>query len=120
MLMGLPAEFGSEFLPDDGMATVSPTKITVRRLDEIPAGHDTTYPRLSRRILDPIPLESVAGMSGGPIFGFAGDERELRYWIVAVQNSWIKESRTLFACPLPVLRPMLTDWIRSLPVDPSE
>lgn len=112
-LMGLPAELGSELLPDDGRAVVSPTMIMVNRLDDVPPGYETTYPRLSTRILDPIPLESVKGMSGGPIFGFAIHEGKLKYWIVAVQSAWLKTSRTLFGCPLPVLAPTLTDWVRT-------
>lgn len=116
-MLGLPEEFTSQELPESGLATVSPTMITVRRLEEEPEGHKLASPRLTARILDPIPLTSVVGMSGGPVLGFAGNEKELRYWIVALQSAWLEKSRTTFACPLPVFAPLLTGWVRSLTAD---
>jgi hypothetical protein len=96
-----------------GAAIVPPTMISVQRLEVVPAGHEKQYPRLTAVIRDPIPLKSIVGMSGGPIIGFAGDERELRYWIVALQSAWLPSSRTIFACPVPVFAPMLVAWVRS-------
>jgi hypothetical protein len=119
MMLGLPDELTSQVLPDDGLATVSPTMIAVRRLEEEPEGHKLASPRLTARIIDPIPLASVVGMSGGPILGFAGNEKELRYWIVALQSAWLKETRTTFACPLPVFAPLLTEWVRSRTAEPA-
>ncbi|WP_442580324.1 hypothetical protein ACSBOB_33590 [Mesorhizobium sp. ASY16-5R] len=60
---------------------------------------------------------NMVGMSGGPVFGFAGNEKELRYWIVALQSAWLKDTRTTFACPVPVFAPLLTEWVRSLTAD---
>lgn len=47
MMLGLPSEFGSDLLPEDGNAIVSPAMITVRRLTEIPAGRATEFSRLA-------------------------------------------------------------------------
>lgn len=113
MMLGLPAEFTSRELRDDGLASVSPAMITVRRLEREPDGRDSVPPRFVAQIVDPIPLSSVVGMSGGPVFGFAHVEGRMRYWIVALQSAWDKTNRTIFACPLPVFAPLLTDWVRA-------
>ncbi|WP_337270145.1 hypothetical protein [Oryzifoliimicrobium ureilyticus] len=112
-LLGLPDEFSSTVLPGDGRAEVSPTMITIRELEEPPPGFLKPHRRLVARILDPISLNSVVGMSGGPVIGFSIGER-VRYWIVALQSTWLEGSRTTFACPFPVFGPMLTEWVRSL------
>jgi hypothetical protein len=51
---------------------------------------------------DKFPLNSLVGMSGGPIYGFS-DEQKGRYWIPAIQSGWIKSRRITFACPVPML-----------------
>jgi hypothetical protein len=48
-----------------------------------------------------IKLTDISGMSGGPVFAVAHDgQKTLRYWVVAVQSGWLKESRILAACPI--------------------
>jgi hypothetical protein len=43
-------------------------------------------------------LESIRGMSGCPIFGFATDEEgNWRHWIVAVQSGWYPNCRIIYA-----------------------
>lgn len=118
LMLGLPDEFTTQD-PSSGLATVSPTIISVKRLDEEPDGHKLASSRLTARIADTIPLDSAVGMSGGPVLGFSGDKRELRYWIVALQSSWLREKRIIFACPLPAFAPMLTEWVRSKPTKPT-
>ncbi|TPI80436.1 hypothetical protein [Mesorhizobium sp. B2-8-9] len=115
VMLGLPEEFTSAKLPENGLATLSPTMFPVQRLAEVPAGHGKEYPRLTARIHERIPLKSAKGMSGGPKFGFAETAEGLAHWVVALQSSWLEKSRTVFACPLPVFAPMLTEWVRSLP-----
>jgi len=46
-------------------------------------------------------LQSIEGMSGGPVFGLAIDKKDgrLKYWPVAIQSSW-DQKKTIFACPL--------------------
>ena len=46
-------------------------------------------------------LTDISGMSGGPVFAVAHEGKEtLRYWVVAVQSSWLEDSRVLAACPI--------------------
>ncbi|MGH7193449.1 MAG: hypothetical protein ACREJM_07930, partial [Candidatus Saccharimonadales bacterium] len=48
-------------------------------------------------------IETIEGMSGGPIYGFRFDDRgNLRYHIVALQSSWLPKQRVIFACPFAV------------------
>lgn len=114
MLMGLPDEFSTSTLPTDRRATVTPTMISVHRLDAEPACYQTPSPRFVARIAEPIPLSDLVGMSGGPIFGFSWVGDNLLYWIVAIQSSWLKSNRTIFGCPLTILAPRVVDWARSL------
>jgi len=108
VMLGLPEEFTSE--TDTGNGMVTPTMFGVRCLDPPPDGTPiTTYPRFVGQIDARTPITSVVGMSGGPIFGFRfGDQT--RYWVVALQSTWIRESRTVYGCSLPVLASLMTDW----------
>jgi hypothetical protein len=47
-------------------------------------------------------IETVEGMSGGPIYGLRRHEKgRLLYHAVAVQSRWIRSKRIIFGCPLP-------------------
>ncbi len=46
-------------------------------------------------------LQSIVGMSGGPIIGWRRNSVGRRYYgLVAIQSRWWKESRILMACPV--------------------
>jgi hypothetical protein len=46
-------------------------------------------------------VDSIKGLSGGPIYGFRHDEQgRLNYHAVALQSHWWKQSRIIFGCPL--------------------
>ena len=48
-------------------------------------------------------IADIAGMSGGPIYGFRRDSNNnLLYHVVALQSRWWRKSRTIFGCSLPV------------------
>jgi len=54
--------------------------------------------------LDPeCTIPDIAGMSGGPIYGFRRDENgNLVYHVVALQSRWWRKSRTIFGCSMTV------------------
>jgi hypothetical protein len=114
-MLGLPEEFVS--YEKDGqeiVGKVSPTMIWVKAIDIPPEGTKrTTYPRFIGKLAEDLPLSSVVGMSGGPIFGFRYGP-PTAYWVVAIQSSWLENQRVVFACPLPVLAKLLTTWIDDL------
>lgn len=53
--------------------------------------------------LDPeCKIADLAGMSGGPIYGFRRtDDNTLVYDVVALQSRWWLKSGTIFGCSLP-------------------
>jgi hypothetical protein len=109
VMFGLPDEFGSDRLSDSGNGTVSPTMFRVLQLESPPNDiKETRYPRFVGEIDRELPLTSLKGMSGGPIFGFKFGS-ETRYWIVALQSSWLPDRRITFGCPLPVLATLLKE-----------
>lgn len=113
-LVGLPSEFteSTHEKTEGGFettSTVSPTMIRLERLPEAPEGSpETTFPRFIGRIQDKGDIKSIKGMSGGPIVGLERvAEGRARYWIVAIQSSWLESKEVTFGCPIPVLAEML-------------
>jgi hypothetical protein len=110
-MLGFPAEFSSKRLSESGAGEVSPTMFSVKRLDGPPEDRaPTRHPQFVGQVSSELPLKSVVGMSGGPIFGFRL-EPETRYWVVALQSSWDAGRRTVYGCSLPALASLLTSWI---------
>ena len=72
-----------------------------KRPEEFP---DTDTPLFYGCITLDESVTDIEGMSGGPIFGFyKNDKNELRYWLVALQSTWIKKiqiykKRALLIC----------------------
>jgi hypothetical protein len=117
-MLGLPEEFitSGESSSGDGslIGRVAPTMIGVKAADLFPEDvRSTTYPRFTGQLNDGLPLTSIVGMSGGPIFGFRYGP-PATYWVVAIQSSWLKNKSIVFGCPLPVLAGLLTEWIDAL------
>jgi hypothetical protein len=109
-MLGFPEEFVSENVNDAGEGLVYPSMFRVHRLEPPPADTPVTrHPRFVGQIDQELPLNSVKGMSGGPIFGFTVGE-ETRYWVVALQSTWRPASRIVYGCSLPVLASLMTSW----------
>ncbi|ARQ56649.1 hypothetical protein EFR00_19105 [Rhizobium sophoriradicis] len=96
-LLGLPAELTSERVSPSGSATVGMTMLRLKKFES--EEQTTLFPRFVAKIDSHTDLESLQGMSGGPIFGF-NTERPNKYWIVAIQSSWKKSERKIFGCPV--------------------
>lgn len=118
-MLGLPEEFITTIHSEADqnlqmLGTVSPTLISVQKLAPSPENiKKAKYSRFIGQLPPDMPLDSIVGMSGGPIFGFNHDS-PMRYWIVAIQSAWLKTRRITFGCPLPVLANLLTDWTERL------
>lgn len=109
-MLGFPEEFVSETVNDAGEGFVYPTMFRVHRLEPPPEDTPVTrHPRFVGRIDQELPLNSVKGMSGGPIFGFTIGE-DIRYWVVALQSTWRPTSRIVYGCSLPVLASLMSRW----------
>ena len=93
-------------------ASIQPMVIPITKLDPPPEEFKTTYPRFVGKLNDDFPFDDIKGMSGGPIFGFGKKEQD-RYWIVAVQSSWLPDERIIFGCPIQVIAAPIEAFLRS-------
>lgn len=100
--------------PNDShiQASVQPVVIPITKLDPPPEEFRTTYPRFVGKINDNFSLDDIRGMSGGPIFGF-GKKEQNRYWIVAIQSSWLPTRRVIFGCPIQTVAIPIEAYIRA-------
>ncbi len=105
-MIGLPTEWTETVVEEDAgqidsRATVSATLIPIERLPD--DDKTAAFPRFAGSIGMVKDLESIEGMSGGPIIGFRHSEAGGSYWVVAIQSSWFPKQRLIFGCPIPVL-----------------
>jgi hypothetical protein len=125
IMLGLPQQFikskiiGSKS-DERVIGSVVPAAISLTRLNEdlidIPK---TDYPRFIGKLPDKDYLiEDITGMSGGPIIGF--NKTLDRYWIVAIQSSWLSERRITFGCPIPIFAKIVEDLINSAKKDDDQ
>jgi hypothetical protein len=119
-VLGIPREWvraqvRSTFSETCITSTAAPVFFPVAWVDDPPAELlNTTCPRFIGRLPDLIPLESIDGMSGGPIFGFRQENGSLRYWIVAIQSSWRKNEKIICGCLLPYIGALVERELRLL------
>lgn len=109
-MLGLPEEWTSSFVSPTGYADVSPTMLAVTQDPEAESAQPTRHNRFIGQVELPTGLQSLKGMSGGPIFGFNFEGERARYWVVAIQSSWAPSTRQVYACRLPVLASLMTRW----------
>ncbi len=90
--------------------------IPIQRLpDETMEAEGRQFPWfVGKVLLPPDRLQSVVGMSGGPIFGFRRVPGEgLSYWVVAMQSWWNKETRVIYGCPVPIFARLVEEVLDS-------
>jgi hypothetical protein len=78
-------------------------RIGIEEVGEPPAGENPPSEDWFIGRLDPeSQIRDIAGMSGGPIYGFRHDDNgKLVYHVVALQSRWWDKSSTIFGCSLP-------------------
>ena len=112
IMMGLPQELTGENLTQAGSLHVSPTLLVLDPIGKAVAGiPKDTKGRFHARIPSELPFESIVGMSGGPIFGINCDD-PMRYWIVAIQSSWLEAAKEVFGCPIQTIGGMIREELR--------
>jgi hypothetical protein len=111
-MLGFPAEFTSKRVSELDEGELSATMFGVKRLASPPKGRKPTkHQQFIGQLNSRLALKSVEGMSGCPIFGFRKEpDGRYRYWVVALQSSWLSSTRTVFGCSLPILASLLTEW----------
>lgn len=112
-MLGFPEELTSTHVNTIDEGSITPTMFPVERLDEPPGDlPPKPYSRFVGKLPANFSLASVVGMSGGPILGF-NLTPPMRYWVVALQSTWLRDRRLVFGCPLPLLAPLLTEALRN-------
>jgi hypothetical protein len=97
-------------------------KISIDEVGEPPAnsGAPPSADWFIGRIDPECGISDIAGMSGGPIFGFRKVENELpTYHVVALQSRWWDKSRTIFGCSLPLFAEEVHRQVRTLLNEPN-
>jgi hypothetical protein len=87
--------------------------VTAEKLSDPPKGLEKPYERFFARLHGITPLHSIKGMSGGPVLGFMKVNDRYKYWVVAIQSSWLPESEIIIGCPIRVFIDILTKQISS-------
>lgn len=113
MMLGVPEECSSYFTNAFGQVghTIKATLLTVKscvRPDDVP---EPKHAWFVSKIADELPLGSIVGMSGGPIFGFRREGERLRYWLWAIQSWWEKRRRISFGSRIAAFGPILADVV---------
>ena len=90
-MMGIPAETVKKVNAEEKQYEMAMMALT--ELKELPPGIEPRpYPTFYGELGPTRHINSIKGMSGCPIFGFAKDDQgNWRYWIVAVQITWYPE-----------------------------
>lgn len=98
LLMGIPYE---TLHVNPKNLEFTPTLFSIKYLPDQPTGFsETSIKQFYGEIILNNDIKSIKGVSGGPIFGFyENDEGELRYWVVALQSTWLPKSHIISACP---------------------
>ncbi len=112
MLIGIPYKL-IKVTPNnlEIKTTLHEVKLIDKRPEEFP---DTDTPLFYGCITLDESVTDIEGMSGGPIFGFyKNDKNELRYWLVALQSTWIKKFKFIKACPTNLLGKFLEEMLRN-------
>lgn len=104
-MLGFPAHEKEEDLDASGgaIAAIRPVMIAIDRITSDDLSNPPDGAWFIGRIPDEVPIPSVEGMSGGPIFGLLKDDNgQWKYRVIALQSWWRPESRVIFGCSLPL------------------
>lgn len=97
VIVGLPSEFTEWDLVH---GVVSPTVLGVKRTSVPSHRSSKKNAQFIGQLNQEFGLDSVDGMSGGLVLGLRIRGDEARYWPLAIQSSWNRTERLVFACPI--------------------
>ncbi len=112
VLIGVPSQLTElELNKIEFTTTLHRIELLDKKPDEFP---DTDWPLFYGRIILDESITDIEGMSGGPILGFyKNDRNELKYWLIALQSTWLKQSKLIKACPTHILGKFLEETLNS-------
>lgn len=103
-ILGFPLHLSRFEEMSDGTLTtgIRPITVGIERLDPTQVMDCPAEAWFAGQIPKEAQIESIKGMSGGPIFGFFRPEGEpWQYYTVALQSWWRPGSRITFGCSVP-------------------
>ncbi len=112
-VFGVPQGFGDGRLINGNMhVKFEPMAIELEYDPELAKEENskTDHRRFVAKLPQTVTIETLKGLSGGPIFGF-NPEME-RYWIIAIDTGWSPTRRIVFGCPIEDFMPRLENAIR--------
>lgn len=114
-LIGVPAETVElAYHGNDEGLVISDSYVQLTPEPHPPSVLIREHPRLYFRLppKEEAPVESIEGMSGGPVFGWQLTDGPARYWLVGLQSGWERSSRVTAVCPIRIFGRWLTDVLR--------
>ena len=109
-LLGTPSHLVREtaFPHGEIAAAIQPVMVALKRLDPDEVDDPPPEDWFVGRIHEAVDIESIAGMSGGPIYGFRTlPDGRLVYHVVALQSRWRPKTRVVMGCSMPYFAEML-------------
>ena len=103
-ILGFPSHLvkTSKSSGDEFVADFQPVMIAVDRLNPSDVQGVPADIWFVGRIPPEVKIQSIKGMSGGPIYGFRKSETgQWFYHVIALQSWWRDKTRTIFGCSLP-------------------
>ena len=95
-----------------GLALLAVDPLTAADLGKI---DDCSPNMFVGRVAPEAKIDTIKGMSGGPIYGFRYDSSgRLLYHAVALQSLWRERSRIVFGCPVPVFAERTHEFLSTL------
>ena len=118
-MLGLPNEYAKQITNhEDGIesiTTVPKPALLFLEPCELPTGITPGTDAQFVAKIDPrADLDSIIGMSGGPIFGFRkNSDGQLAYWPVAIQSRWLPRQRVVIGTFVPPIAASVEQFLSS-------
>ncbi|MCX7426983.1 MAG: hypothetical protein NTW96_15325 [Planctomycetia bacterium] len=106
-MLGLPNDQAQQIMSrKDGIESITtfqnPTLLFLEPCERPVRVAPTSNPQFVAKIDPHVDLDSIVGMSGGPIFGFRKNcDGQFAYWPVAIQSRWLPHSRIVVGTFVP-------------------
>ncbi len=111
-LLGVPAMLVNQMVDSEYVRIVT-TLHKVDRLEQRPKKFtETDVPLFYGQIAIGEGVTDITGMSGGPIIGLKEKEDgQFKYWLIALQSTWLSDSKYIKGCQTKILGDYLEDLI---------
>ena len=93
------------------LSSVHHMMLTVKQIPKPEWANDTSCDYFFGQLGDDIPIQSVKGMSGSPLFAIKLSMTGIRYWMIGIQSGWFPERKVIYACPSKHFAEVVVDMI---------